>query len=302
MKNKENRIVFLIPYFSHWPEWIDLFVESCKANSSIQWIFFTDCGEPMNNSPNVIFIPTTFTEYKEMVSKRLEINFNPESPYKLCDLKPAYGFLHEDLIKEFDFFGFTDIDVVYGNICNFLDQKTLSHDLITTLSNRVAGHFCLMRNIERMRNAFRRIKDWQALMENPEHLAIDESSFTKIFLRHRKHPLWIRRIYSFFDQYQKHAYFKEQYSTILAPIKWHDGSKQHPTEWYWKKGQLTNNHDGDREFMYLHFMNFKSSRWLPKEHGKHAAWENLQKIVNVSQDEIKLGWKINRKGFWPLLP
>ncbi len=33
------------------------------------------------------------------------MDFKPSSPYKLCDLKPALGFIHADRIQGFDFLG-----------------------------------------------------------------------------------------------------------------------------------------------------------------------------------------------------
>ena len=70
-------IIKIIPYFGQWPEWIDLYIESCKANSDIDWLFSTDCGEPANRAKNVRYIHTSFTDYKKMVSEKLNINFNP---------------------------------------------------------------------------------------------------------------------------------------------------------------------------------------------------------------------------------
>lgn len=78
----------LIPYFGHWPEWIDFFVESCKWNPSVRWKFYTDCGEPENKADNIDYTHLSFDDYKALVRQRLGIAFNPSDPYKLCDVKP----------------------------------------------------------------------------------------------------------------------------------------------------------------------------------------------------------------------
>jgi hypothetical protein len=233
----------------------------------------------------------------------LKINFSPKGPYKLCDVKPAYGFIHDKEIRDYDYFGFGDIDVIYGNIRKFMDDNILTHNLISTHYNRISGHFTLLKNTEDMRNAFRRINNWQALLETPEHLGIDESKFTKVFLRHRKHPMPLRKAYGLFNRFQRNNHWAEQFSTILSPSPWHDGSSKHPEEWYWRDGRLTNNLDGEREFMYLHFMNWKSSTWLPKdlrEKQVKAAWEDLNTIIHLNKKDISKGFKINRTGFHPL--
>lgn len=46
-----KRIVILIPYFGRWPDWFPLYLESCRANPSVDSIFFTDCAVPDNPPP-----------------------------------------------------------------------------------------------------------------------------------------------------------------------------------------------------------------------------------------------------------
>ena len=38
-----------------------------------------------------------------------------EDAYKLTDFKPAYGEIFQDYIIQYDFWGFTDIDLIYGD-------------------------------------------------------------------------------------------------------------------------------------------------------------------------------------------
>jgi len=294
-----------MPYFGKWPAWFDLFLLSCKWNASIDWLFLTDCPEPALRMPNVRYRQIEFSDYCKLVSSRLGIDFKPRTPYKLCDVKPCYGYIHSDAIEGYDFFGFGDVDVIYGDLRKFLDERVLSHQLISTHRGRISGHFCLLKNNEKMRNAFRRIVGWQGLLETPEHLGIDESNFTKVFLRlrHRLYPTLVRELPGVFDGFQRNNHWEEQYSTILSPLPWIDGSAQHPEEWLWKDGHLTNTRDGDREFMYLHFMNWKSARWLPKElrrSGGRAAWEDNEKVSYVGHRDVPNGFRISRQGFHPL--
>ncbi|MDE1461926.1 DUF6625 family protein [Spartinivicinus poritis] len=298
MNNKS--IAIIIPYFGQWPEWIDLYIESCKYNPTIDWIFFSDCGPPQNKADNITIHHMSFNDYKQYISKKLEINFSCCQPYKLCDLKPSYGYIHENILTNYDYYGFGDIDVIYGDIRKFYTEKVLTHNCISTHWDRISGHLALFKNTALNRNAFKKIKNWQQLMENESHFGIDESKLSKIYLRHKKYPDWLRKAYGFFSPYQKNCYFKEQYSTILSDSPWINGSSEHPELWFWKKGKLTNNKDTDREFLYLHFMNWKSSKWLPERYGNKAAWEKLNSINNVPFSQINNGWSISPQGFLPL--
>jgi len=303
MVSPKYSIIKIIPYFGQWPEWINFYIESCKANPDIDWLFYTDCAEPENKAPNVRYINLSFDDYKKLVSEKLKINFNPSSPYKLCDLKPAYGLIHKDEISSYDFYAFGDIDIVYGDIRKFITDEILDkYQVISTHEKRISGHFALFRNTEQLRNAFKLIPGWQQDLEDIEHKGIDESQYSKIFLKHKKHPLFLRKLWSLFNSYQRRVLFKEQYSTILSPIPWWNGAKNHPQEWYWKNGHLTNNSDGDREFMYLHFMNWKSNRWLPKQlRSNPAAWMNLDSVVHTGyRRAFEQGFQLSAQGFTEL--
>lgn len=273
-------------------------MQSCQYNSSIHWLFITDCGRPEIQPDNAEFVDILFDEYKMLISSKLEIDFSLATPYKLCDLKPAFGFIHQDKLQDYDFFGFGDLDVIYGNLRHFLSEDILQqYQLFATHDNRISGHFCLLRNNPRMQTAFQRIPDWKNLFSNSEHLSIDESKFTKVFMPHRKHPGWLKKLYSLFNPYWRNNYFKEQFSTILSPVPWIDGSLDHPQSWLWKQGSLYNDKDGEQEFMYLHFMNWKSSLWLDKSMAIKAPWESLDKLVQFDDQHPPMQWLITPDGF-----
>ena len=66
----QTRIKIIIPYFGHWPEWINLFLQSCAYNADIDWLFYTDCGEPEVRPANTEFITIRFVDYKKQVSEK----------------------------------------------------------------------------------------------------------------------------------------------------------------------------------------------------------------------------------------
>ena len=293
-------IIIITPYFGQWPEWFPLYLESCRHNSSINWLFYSDCPAPKNQPDNVRLVSTSFEDYRRKVSRTLNINFSTGNAYKLCDLKPAYGKIHQDDIADYDLFGFGDLDVIYGDIRKFYTSDVLKHQCISTHRDRISGHLCLLKNNEKMINAYQKIPNWQQLMSDNQHHGIDESKFSKVFLRHKKYPEWARKLYSITSSYQRNNYFKEQYSTILSPKPWHNDNWEHPEEWVWKSGKLTNSSDGSREFLYLHFMNWKSAAWLDKRRGEKAAWDELEKLNHVPSGEEENGFIINLSGFHPL--
>jgi hypothetical protein len=288
----------LIPYFGEWPAWINFFIESCKWNKQVDWFFITNCPPPQNTGPNIHFLQCEFEDYKAYVSKKLQIAFTSNDPYKCCDLKPCLGFLHSEVIKDYDFFGFCDVDVIFGNIAGVYTDKLLAKsNVLSTHTKVISGHFTLLRNTRRYREAFRAIKGWEQLLETKRHIALDENRFTRVFLGKSRlrfaanHLPWV-------NPYWWGRVFAERHSTILAPWPWHDGRLDHPTTWFWKNGSLTNEQDGGREFLYLHFMNLKSSRYLPKRTGTgKAAWEGLTDVIRMDWRRAAVdGFSISPQG------
>lgn len=141
MTSKRPSILFLIPYFGHWPFWMPLFLESCRYNPDIDWLLISDCPVPVGLPDNVTVQAMDFPAYCRLATARLGITFTPEDPYKLCDIKPALGHIHEKSLQGYDFWAFGDLDVVYGDLRAWLSDELLArYDVITSHSRRVAGH------------------------------------------------------------------------------------------------------------------------------------------------------------------
>jgi hypothetical protein len=283
-----KRIVILIDYFGRWPKWFPVFLASCAFNETINWIIRTDCKIPKNPPKNVTFVSVSYNDYVAMVSHRLHINFNPVGNYKICDLRPMFGDIYNDDIADFDYYGFGDLDVIYGDIRRFYTDDVLSFDAISTHVGMISGHLALFRNTESMRKAYAKISDWKEYAENPEPTRFDEDVYSKLFFR-QQHASGIAPIYC------ENVYCKEQYSTVFHPMPWHDGMLDHPNVWFWKDGVVTNNRNVGRQYLYLHLMNFQSMRWSNSACREHnVPWKDNPEMLHISageeRDGVKIGW------------
>jgi hypothetical protein len=282
-------ICLVIPYFGKWPFWLPFFLKSCGQNPSIAWHLHTDCGIPANVPSNVRITETSYAQYCARVSKALDIDFTPDNPYKLCDLKPALGFVHQDELKAFDLWGFGDIDVVYGDIRRYFTTERLAgNDVFSTHRRRISGHFCLLRNNATMREAFMSVPEWQKLLSSKQHVAFDESAFSRLFVRHKNWPGWLAELAKPLNRWTRRTENKEAFSTPNAGVAWHDGTKDFPDAWFWNTGRLTNSRDGDREYPYLHFMAWKQKEWP----ANGLSWTSALDDVLASNS-----WQISARGF-----
>lgn len=289
---KLSSICFVMPYFGTWPFWMPFFLESCRANPTVNWIFYTDCGVLEQCPGNVKVVSMSFSEYSLFVSKKLGINFSPNKPYKLCDIRPAFGLIHEEDLIGYDFWAFGDIDLIFGDIRYFFLESFLDGmDLISTHTRRVSGHCCLIRNNERMKHAFKRIPDWESRFCKQKHEALDEGAFSRIFIRHKNWPYWIYRLAANFNPWYRRARFVEAFSTPGAKVPWVDGSFNFPTRWFWRNGVLTNDLNGERRFLYLHFIVWKKQVW------SNLCLPRPDELVRLARSG---GWSVDAEGFHSL--
>lgn len=318
MKHKHS-IAVVIPFFGKWPEWIDLFFYSCKKNPSIDFIFYTDCTFEKSIDRNLAFIPISFENYAKLVSEILDIKFSPTNAYKLCDLKPYYGFIHKDQLKKYDFYGFGDLDLLFGNIRSFYTEEVLSnYDVISTHDDRISGHLNLFRNNEANRRKAFSIPDWKQKLEAERMVTITENHLTRLYFPIFKSNVLIKKllrrfigrekvilinnyvndIYKKTKSYKKRKlYFIEQYTTPLTYIYWIDGSLHdaQPDTWYYRDGVVTNDRDVGRNFIYIHFMNFKSPKYRKD---KQIVWEGEFYDSTISDKVTSV--RISKQGIEPL--
>lgn len=135
------------PYFGKLPINFKLWLKSCSYNKIFKFIIITDDTTKYNLPENVKVILQTFEEFRTFVQSKFDFKISLNTPYKLCDFKPVYGYIFSDNIDS-DYWGFCDIDLIFGDLEKFLPDK--EYDKISYL-----GHFCLMKNNKKMREIFK---------------------------------------------------------------------------------------------------------------------------------------------------
>jgi len=137
-----KRIIVLFPYFGTLPPQYSAWRASAIDNADIDFMFFTDCDvEP---AQNIIVHKMQFEDFCQMCQKPFDFPIVLDRPYKICDYRPAFAYILEDYIRGYDFWGWGDLDVVYGDIRHFITEDVLSnYKMISGW-----GHFTLYHNDE----------------------------------------------------------------------------------------------------------------------------------------------------------
>lgn len=131
-------------YFGQWPSFFQLWLQSCSYNTEVIFFLVTDISVNGLDVPgNVKVVHRSFADVQELVQRKFpEIQVSLDRPYKLCDFKPAYGFIFADLFEGYDYWGFYDIDTIWGDITKFIPNNGDAH-LIKIFP---CGHLSFIRN------------------------------------------------------------------------------------------------------------------------------------------------------------
>lgn len=175
-----NKIAVIVPYFGKFPKWMNLFVEGCKNNGFIDFLIFSN-DEIKQHADNIICHKTTFEDYCKLVAKELNIKFAPQSPYKLCGVRPFYGYIHREELSSYDFWGFCDLDLAFGDLSKcFSFEKLQQYDVISTDWDRMSGPLCILRNNEYLRKIAFKIPNWKQMLESDQMIPLDEKYLSDI--------------------------------------------------------------------------------------------------------------------------
>jgi len=171
MKTK-NSIVFIVPYFGSLPNYFSFWLKSCYFNPHINWLIFTDDISVFDYDipGNVKIEQINFTEFKSLVQQNFTFKINIKGAYKLTDFKPAYGEILQHYISKYDFWGFTDIDLIYGDFNKFISHKILDeYDKIF-----VHGHLSLIKNNEYFNSIYKQDNTYKKVFSDAAHYGFDE--------------------------------------------------------------------------------------------------------------------------------
>ncbi|GHV74752.1 hypothetical protein AGMMS49940_20540 [Spirochaetia bacterium] len=169
-----KKIIIIIPYFGKLLEYFPLWLKTAGFNTQFNWLLFLDDKTHYDFPENIQVEYTSFQAIKEHIISKFDFEISLETPYKLCDFKPAYGYIFNEYIKGYDFWGYGDIDLLYGNLSNFITDDLLAgYDRILP-----RGHLSLFRNNETMNKAFifksEKYPDYKQVFSSVRSFAFDE--------------------------------------------------------------------------------------------------------------------------------
>lgn len=261
---KINRICLVVAYYGKFNNFFQLWLDSCRKNEDIDFLVFTDDEYPYNYPSNVKVKYTTLRYISELVKSKFDFEIKLDNAYKLCDYKVAYGIIFEEYLKEYEFWGYCDVDLIFGRISSFITDDILnSYDKILS-----RGHFTLFRNNEYINNLFRNdeYQYYKKVFSCSDNYSFDEwapNGINDIFIRNNI-PIYDDIVFSDL-YYARYGFYPYQ--------RMHEERKKLNNIYTWEDGKLTRYYLEDNELnfeevMYIHFQKRSMNNSVTKRANK----------------------------------
>eukprot|EP00438_Fugacium_kawagutii_P004744 Skav203081 [mRNA] locus=scaffold447:40303:42622:- [translate_table: standard] len=163
-----STVALVVVWLGALPPYVKAFVESAKDAGVSFKIFHTVAAPDISSPDNVKFhfmpleelatrlwkIDALRSHFEslsfETFAQRVQECYADDNPAKGNDLKPLYGALFQEELAEFTHWGWTDLDMIWGNVGGFL-QPLLSYDVISAPDGQrpalyLSGQLTVFRN------------------------------------------------------------------------------------------------------------------------------------------------------------
>lgn len=185
---ESQRIYLLLPYYGQFPNYFQLYLDSLEINKDILTVILISNNNLSNYKvpDNLIQINLTVEDIKNRISNVIykiygkHVSNKDIIPdlYKIVDFKIMYPLLFNDHIeklgiKEQDFVGWGDCDVIYGKLSNFINFEE-DYGIIGGWH----GHFTAFKNNNGFKNSFTLIPNLvDLLLDNSRAYGTDEIAY-----------------------------------------------------------------------------------------------------------------------------
>jgi hypothetical protein len=177
----------VVPHFGQRPPYLPLVLRSMAANPDVSWLLLTE--QPVSDAPpNVAVQLCGFDDLVRRIQGSFDFEISLDRPYKVCDFRPAFGEIFADELAGYDFWGHSDLDVIFGRIREHLPAAAFEADKI--LFN---GNFSLYRNNAETAGWYRHEVgkvSYRDAMTNPAAMHFDEWAGIYYIVEDLRAPAW----------------------------------------------------------------------------------------------------------------
>jgi hypothetical protein len=173
----EKKILVINVWFGKWPVYLPYFLKTTRFNMGFTWLIVSNQPELSAIPANIQSQRISILEFNELATEKLGFPVNIIDPVKLCDFKPAFGKIFEDYLKDYDYWGYCDLDLITGNLGFFVNPLLeKGTDVISFYRDYLSGPLCLYRNSTLIKDLYKKVCDHEKILMDQEHYAMDENN------------------------------------------------------------------------------------------------------------------------------
>lgn len=291
MNNKNKKIVLFMVYYGLVPNYFSFWLESVKNNPTINFLLISDCIEQKGLPENVKLHFMTFEQLKRKLQSKFNFKISLKNPARISQFRPAFAYIFPEIVKEYDFWGFVECDLILGDIRKFITDDLLErYDKFFKL-----GHLQLFRNTQRINQLF--------MTKTPKALnykfafSRDILFFEELLGMHNistavKIPVYTKNVFSDLSvpelMFMRTTYgYEDEVSSEEELFEYEDGKLYC---YYWEKEKVLK-----REILYVHF----------QKRAMDIAVQNTNRYIIVPNEfsphqiiDEQLFDKIHKKIYW----
>ncbi|MBQ7580939.1 MAG: hypothetical protein IJU39_06510 [Clostridia bacterium] len=276
-----KRLAFVIPYFGKLPDYFSEWAYTLSfLEGRADFLLMTDDAKNplLDNAPsNLKVFEMSFDEFRAKVQSKFDFKIALSYPYKICDYRPAYGYIFEDLLKDYDFWGNCDLDQIWGDVGSVITDEILeNYEKILHL-----GHFTLYKNCEKMNSMFRNngaYADYREVFTCETLFAFDEIAGIVPICRNNGVKVYFETVYADIDKKYTRVKLRSLPNYKKQIVYWKDGKVFRS---YIEGGEVRT-----ESFIYAHFQK-KHPRSIDACGMKPSAFiVNAKEFIDISGETV----------------
>lgn len=238
------KAIIISAYIGPLPNWFSLWARSAGANPQVHFMVVSDQPVPPGLPDNVSFRHATLADLQRHWSDHCGLEVALTTPYKLNDYKPLFWTLVPEIGSRYDYWGFCDLDVMFGDLTPIVDNLCGRYDMILS-----EGHLRFLRTGPVAQQAWQDIttpRTWRDILTDPVIFGMDEhQGINRVFASGPRSwfadPALIADIHPSFRQFRRLPYLRND---RVQAFFWEDG---HVYREFWHGGKY-----GREELLYIH--------------------------------------------------
>jgi hypothetical protein len=156
------------------PSYFSFFSKTAAWNPTVDFIIFTEAAITVALPQNVTVNVLGKEGFSKLASEKLGLPLIVSGQDKINDCKPAFGKIFATYFTGYDFWGYCDLDTLFGNLREFLTDEVLAQtDFISAREEYPSSYFALFRNNDLMNGLFESSKDWKQALSDCAYVGFE---------------------------------------------------------------------------------------------------------------------------------